>query len=188
MGTAVFAGTLFLSATLLFWVQPLMARLLLPLLGGAPAVWNACMVFFQALLLAGYLYAHATVRWLGERRQPLLHLALLLVPLPFLPLALDAERVRAFAGAPNPTLPLLGLYLPLRWAWTNDARAVRRALKRAPTDPLLVEFLARRAVSNFPYDKLLAVSPQPFRDLEEGRYDLLAGLELDRLGIRNASA
>ncbi len=48
-----------------------------------------------------------------------------------------------------PTLPLLGLYLPLRWAWTNDARAVRRALKRAPTDPLLVEFLARRAVSNF---------------------------------------
>jgi len=87
-----------------------------------------------------------------------------------------------------PTLPLLGLYLPLRWAWTNDARAVRRALKRAPTDPLLVEFLARRAVSNFPYDKLLAVSPQPFKDLEEGRYDSLAGLELDRLGIRNGSA
>jgi hypothetical protein len=87
-----------------------------------------------------------------------------------------------------PTLPLLGLYLPLRWAWTNDARAVRRALKRAPTDPLLVEFLARRAVSNFPYDKLLAVSPQPFRDLEEGRYDSLAALELDRLGIRNGSA
>jgi hypothetical protein len=76
----------------------------------------------------------------------------------------------------------------LRWAWTNDARAVRRALKRAPADPLLVEFLARRAVSNFPYDTLLAVSPQPFRDLEEGRYESLAGLELDRLGIRNGSA
>jgi hypothetical protein len=87
-----------------------------------------------------------------------------------------------------PTLPLLGLYLPLRWVWTNDARAVRRALKRAPTDPLLIEFLARRAVSNFPYDKLLAVSPQPFRDLEEGRYDSLARLELDRLGIRTGSA
>jgi hypothetical protein len=86
-----------------------------------------------------------------------------------------------------PTLPLIGLYLPLRWAWTNDARAVRRALKRTPPDPLLVEFLARRAVLNFPYDKLLAVSAQPFRDLEEGRYDLLARLELDRLGIRNAS-
>jgi hypothetical protein len=87
-----------------------------------------------------------------------------------------------------PTLPLLGLYLPLRWAWTNDARAVRRALKLAPADPLLVEFLARRAVSNFSYDRLLAVSPQPFRDLEEGRYDSLARLELDRLGIRNGSA
>jgi hypothetical protein len=87
-----------------------------------------------------------------------------------------------------PTLPLLGLYLPLRWAWTNDARAVRRALKREPTDPLLVEFLARRAVSNFSYDRLLAVSPKPFRDLEEGRYDSLARLELDRLGIRNGSA
>jgi hypothetical protein len=87
-----------------------------------------------------------------------------------------------------PTLPLLGLYLPLRWAWTNDARAVRRALEQSPSDPLLVEFLARRAVSNFPYDKLLAVSAQPFRDLEEGRYGSLARLELDRLGIRNGSA
>jgi hypothetical protein len=87
-----------------------------------------------------------------------------------------------------PTLPLLGLYLPLRWAWMNDARAVRRALKRAPADPMLIEFLARRAISNFPYDRLLAVSPQPFRDLEEGRYDSLARLELDRLGIRNGSA
>ena len=87
-----------------------------------------------------------------------------------------------------PTLPLLGLYLPLRWTWTNDARAVRRALRQEPRDPLLVEFLARRAVSNFPYDALLAVSRQPFRDLEEGRYDALARLELDRLGIRNALA
>src|SRR4051794_8139631 len=87
-----------------------------------------------------------------------------------------------------PTLPLLGLYLPLRWAWMNDARAVRRALKRAPADPMLIEFLARRAISNFPYDRLLAVSPQPFRDLEEGRYDSLARLELDRLGIRGGSA
>jgi hypothetical protein len=87
-----------------------------------------------------------------------------------------------------PTLPLLGLYLPLRWTWTHEARAVRRALKRAPSDPLLIEFLARRAVSNFPYDKLLAVSPQPFRDLEEGRYEALARLELGRLGIRSNSA
>jgi hypothetical protein len=100
----------------------------------------------------------------------------------------DLSVLLALSIALIPTLPLLGLYLPLRFAWTNDARAVRRALKRAPTDPLLVEFLARRAVANFPYDSLLAVSPRPFRDLEEGRYDSLARLELDRLGIRNVSA
>ena len=86
-----------------------------------------------------------------------------------------------------PTLPLLGLYLPLRLTWTRDARAVRRALRRAPSDPLLVEFLARRAVSNFPYDTLLAVTPEPFRDLEDGRFENLARLELDRLGIRSSS-
>jgi hypothetical protein len=87
-----------------------------------------------------------------------------------------------------PTLPLLGLYLPLRAAWTRDSRAVRRALMRTPSDPLLLEFLARRAVSNFPYDTLLAVSSQPFRDLEGGRYEALARLELDRLGISAGSA
>jgi hypothetical protein len=85
-----------------------------------------------------------------------------------------------------PTLPLLGLYLPLRWAWTHEARAVRRALGNRPGDPLLEEFLAHRAVSNFSYDRLLAVSEQPYKDLEEGRYEALAGLELSRLGIRPA--
>ena len=87
-----------------------------------------------------------------------------------------------------PTLPLLGLYLPLRWTWTHEARAVRRALRFRPDDPLLTEFLARRAVVNFSYDRLLAVSQQPYRDLEEGRYDELARLELERLGIQRKSA
>lgn len=82
-----------------------------------------------------------------------------------------------------PTLPLLGLYLPLRWTWTRDSRAVRSALRRRPNDPLLVEFLARRAVTNFSYDRLLSVSEQPYRDLEEGRFAALAGLELERLGV-----
>ena len=87
-----------------------------------------------------------------------------------------------------PTLPLLGLYLPLRWTWTHEARAVRRALRFRPDDPLLTEFLARHAVVNFSYDRLLAVSQQPYRDLEEGRYDELARLELERLGIQRRSA
>ena len=74
---ALFALTLFLSAALLFTVEPMFAKMVLPLLGGAPAVWNACLVFYQAALLAGYLYAHLSLKWLGARRQAVLHLALL---------------------------------------------------------------------------------------------------------------
>jgi len=74
---ALFSLTLFLSAALLFTVQPMFAKMVLPLLGGAPAVWNACLVFYQAALLAGYLYAHLSLKWLGPRRQAVLHLSLL---------------------------------------------------------------------------------------------------------------
>jgi hypothetical protein len=83
---AIFSITLFLSAGLLFLVQPLFARMLLPLLGGAPAVWNTAMVFYQAVLLLAYAYAHASIRFLGLRRQVLLHAALLTVPFLLLPI------------------------------------------------------------------------------------------------------
>jgi hypothetical protein len=73
---AAFGGTLFLSALLLFSVQPVFAKMVLPKLGGTPAVWAVSMVFFQAALLAGYCYAHALNRWLPARLAPLLHLAL----------------------------------------------------------------------------------------------------------------
>jgi SAM-dependent methyltransferase len=76
-----FALTLFTSATLLFLVQPMIGKMILPLLGGTPEVWNTCMVFFQAMLLAGYAYAHATTRWLGVRRQAAVHLFVLVIPL-----------------------------------------------------------------------------------------------------------
>src|SRR5437016_2163875 len=59
----------------------MIGKILLPLLGGTPEVWNTCMVFFQAMLLAGYAYAHATTRWLGVRRQAAVHLAVLVLPL-----------------------------------------------------------------------------------------------------------
>lgn len=75
----LYAVTLFVGATLLFLVQPLVGKLLLPLVGGTPGVWNTCMVFFQAVLLAGYLYAHRSTTRLGVRRQIVLHLGLLLV-------------------------------------------------------------------------------------------------------------
>ncbi len=85
---ALYTTTLGFSALLLFWVQPLYARLMLPLLGGAPAVWITAMLFFQAVLLAGYLYAHLSIRWLGLKRQSLLHAALLLAAFAALPIAL----------------------------------------------------------------------------------------------------
>jgi hypothetical protein len=83
----IYGLTAFASATLLFLVQPMFARMLLPMLGGAPAVWNTALVFYQAVLLAGYLYAHLTTRWLGGRQQWLLHAALVLLPLVVLPIA-----------------------------------------------------------------------------------------------------
>src|SRR5436190_4854647 len=75
-----FSLTLFSSALLLFLVEPMVAKMILPLLGGTPSVWNTCMAFFQATLLAGYLYAHLTTKWLSVRRQVVLHLGVLLLP------------------------------------------------------------------------------------------------------------
>lgn len=86
-----FALTLGLSAALLFLIEPMIGKMLLPALGGAPAVWNTCMVFFQAGLLAGYAYAHASVHWLGIRRQALVHCGVVLLPLFMLPIALPAD-------------------------------------------------------------------------------------------------
>lgn len=74
---ALYAVTLFVGAATLFLVQPLIGKLLLPLLGGPPGVWNTCMVFFQSVLLLGYLYAHHSFRTLGVRRQIMMHGVLL---------------------------------------------------------------------------------------------------------------
>jgi hypothetical protein len=76
---ARYAFTLFLSAFLLFGVQPLAGRYALPWFGGTPAVWTACMLFFQGALLAGYAYAHASATRLPPRRQVQLHLGLLVL-------------------------------------------------------------------------------------------------------------
>jgi hypothetical protein len=103
----LFASTLFVSATLLFLVQPMIGKMLLPMLGGTPAVWNTCMVFFQALLLAGYAYAHATTAWLGVRRQAVLHLGVLLLPFLTLGLAVDRGLLDYGEGSPIPGLLLV---------------------------------------------------------------------------------
>ena len=96
----LFAFTLFLSSTLMFLVQPMVAKMVLPLLGGAPSVWNTCIVFFQATLLAGYLYVYASTRWLRPRQQVWLHLTLLAASLLALPLALAAHERPPATGLP----------------------------------------------------------------------------------------
>jgi hypothetical protein len=104
---AVFALTLFTSATLLMVVQPIIGKMITPLLGGTPAVWNTCMVFFQAVLLAGYAYAHSTTTWLGTRKQALMHLAILVIPFGFFPLAVNEELIQGHLDNPIPPLLLL---------------------------------------------------------------------------------
>ena len=69
----LYAVTIFLSAFLLFQVQPLIAKMILPWFGGSAAVWSASMLFFQLLLLAGYAYAHVSIRFLKPRMQMLVH-------------------------------------------------------------------------------------------------------------------
>lgn len=83
----LFVSALFLSAVLLFSVQPMVGRLVLPVLGGTPNVWNTCMVFFQAVLLLGYLYVHALTTRLRARGQVAVHAVVLLLPLLVLPMA-----------------------------------------------------------------------------------------------------
>jgi hypothetical protein len=82
-----FAVTIFVSAFLLFQVQPLIGRFILPWFGGGPSIWTSCMLFFQILLLGGYLYAHLTSVFLKTKTQVIVHLSLLGASLLFLPIA-----------------------------------------------------------------------------------------------------
>ncbi|MCA1594388.1 MAG: hypothetical protein LC754_17530, partial [Acidobacteria bacterium] len=108
----LFAVTLFVGAFLLFWVEPLIAKMLLPLLGGTPTVWNTCMLFFQGMLLAGYAYALAVTRWLKTRWQLFVHAALLVAAALFLPLGISEATLRDVPAAQgNPSFWLLGRLL-----------------------------------------------------------------------------
>jgi hypothetical protein len=101
----LFAMALFGGSFLLFLVEPMVAKAMLPLLGGAPMVWNTCVVFFQAALLAGYGYAYLAARTLDTRRHAVVHVVLLALPLAWLPL-LAGPRAAPPPDA-NPALWLL---------------------------------------------------------------------------------
>ena len=103
----VYAAATLLGASLLFVVEPMVAKMALPLLGGSPSVWNTCMMFFQAVLLAGYAYAHLLTKHFTARTQLTVHLVVLALPLAFLPVALPAGWSPPTDGSPIPWL--LGL-------------------------------------------------------------------------------
>ena len=104
---ALYSATLMLSAGLVFMVQPMFARFVLPLLGGTPAVWTTAMLFFQSALLLAYLYAHWSTRRFGARRQAAIHLALVFAALVFLPLGVPDGWIPPAESSPVPWLLLL---------------------------------------------------------------------------------
>ena len=138
--------TIFLSAFLLFQVQPMIGKMILPWFGGSAAVWTTCMLFFQTTLLLGYLYSHWVVSALSPRRQSLVHIALLLASLLLLPIA-PSEAWQP-TGAENPTLRILGLL------------AVSIGLPYfvlSTTGPLIQAWFAREGAGRVPY-RLFALS------------------------------
>ncbi len=104
---ALYALTIFISAVLLFLVQPIVAKQILPWFGGSAAVWTTCLVFFQFLLLFGYAYADWTTRKLTPKRQAVIHSVLLIISLLALPIIPDAAWKPA--GDEDPTWRILGL-------------------------------------------------------------------------------
>jgi len=141
----IYAATIFLSSFLLFLVQPLIARLILPWFGGSAAVWTTCMLFFQVLLLAGYAYAHSLSKLAG-RRQAIVHTVLLLAALATLPI-MPAESWKP-TGEQEPIsriLLLLGAAVGLPY------------FLLASTSPLIQAWFARARPGENPY-RLFALS------------------------------
>ena len=141
-----YALTIFLSAFLLFQVQPLMGKMILPWFGGSASVWTTCMLFFQSLLLLGYLYTHWLVRHLTPTRQSALHVVLLLVCLWLLPIT-PSEAWKP-DGAENPTLRILGLL---------TASIGLPYFVLSTTGPLVQAWFAREQTGLVPY-RLFALS------------------------------
>ncbi len=102
-----YAFTIFLSAFLLFAVQPMIGKIILPWFGGSAAVWSTCLLFFQAALLAGYFYADRSTRWLKPKQQSRLHIALMAVSLALLPILPSPSWKPSHAGDPSLRILLL---------------------------------------------------------------------------------
>ena len=127
--TALFAGTITLSAALLFTIQPLFARMILPRLGGTPSTWNTCLLFFQTALLAGYLYVHVSTLRLRHHYHVAVHIALLAAAALMLPIA-------------APSMPAAGS--PVVWLLTTLTTSLALPFVAiSATAPLLQRWYAR---------------------------------------------
>ncbi len=102
-----FALTIFTGAFLLFQVQPIIGKYILPWFGGSPGVWTTCMLFFQVLLLAGYAYAHITSTYLKQRHQVMVHVGLLILAVAFLPITPSESWQPSNGGDPVGRILLL---------------------------------------------------------------------------------
>jgi hypothetical protein len=142
----LYAACIFLSAFLLFQVQPLIAKIILPWFGGSAAVWAAALLFFQLVLLAGYAYAHVLIRYLRARSQMLVHAGLLLASCAFLPIFPSTKWQPSEAG--DPTLRILGLLA---------ATIGLPYFLLSSTSPLLQAWFVRKSGSGMPY-RLFALS------------------------------
>lgn len=142
----VYAATIFLSAFLLFQVQPMIAKFVLPWFGGSAAVWSASLLFFQLLLLAGYLYAHCLIRYLKPRQQVMVHCTLLLISLVTLPI-IPKDYWKPVGGAD----PLVGILLLL------GATVGLPYTLLSATSPLLQAWYLRTKAGVIPY-RLFALS------------------------------
>lgn len=141
-----FALTIFTGAFLLFLVQPLIGKYILPWFGGTPGVWTTCMLFFQLVLLAGYAYAHFLSRWLKPRGQAVVHLALLLVSLAVLPIIpTEAWKPKPGDAPITHILLLLGATIGLPYFVVST------------TGPLMQAWFARLNPDQSPY-RLYALS------------------------------
>jgi spermidine synthase len=108
LAAPVFTATIFLSASLLFFVQPLFTKIVLPHIGGTPAVWTTAMLFFQSVLIAGYAYAHFSTKYLSVKAQMILHLSLWAAALAFLPLTISQGW--SYDAASSTVLQTLSLF------------------------------------------------------------------------------
>src|SRR5687768_1962296 len=140
------AATIFLSAFLLFLVQPILAKQILPWFGGAAIVWTLCMVFFQLVLLLGYAYAHWLTSRVDLRKQAWVHIALLVASLAFLPITADSGWKPA--GGDNPVVRILALLF---------ATVGLPYFLLSATSPLVQAWFAREFPGSSPY-RLFALS------------------------------